>query len=211
MQTDDLWISAWNVLPPTSPTGLDMRDAFDAAAFVEDAYLHAQWERVLDATEPPWRFEPAPRTLPAPPPPPDAAPRTVGARRITDGVLPFEDDAPHVAAQAPPKHTRSVANFVRDMLVTHNHAAGVPAQYFSLGEVAQYFKNFVVDVDNTGPYTCAQLSAMYNVPELHICRLWSFRPGVQSFTVKQVADRLRMTASQVRSANAALGFKTWML
>lgn len=216
---DDDWISAWNILPPTSPTGLDMRDAFDAA-FVQDSYLHEQWQRVLDAVDPPCRFESAQRTPSIPPPAPDvcvAAPRTLRARRLTDDVLPFEQDtrldkpAPLVSARSPRMHARSVANFVRDMLLTHNHAAGVPAQYFSLGEVAQYFNNFIVDVDNNGPYSCSQLSAMHKIPELIVCKLWTFRPGAESFSQKQVASRLRMTPTEVRRAYQALGFKTWVL
>ena len=246
MQTHDEWISAWNVLPPTSPTGLDMRDAFDAEAFVEDAYLHAQWGRVLDATEPPWRFEPAPRTLGTPAPAPaasaappltvaapapaldasaappqtvaapapapdasDAAPRTLGERRLSDDVLPF--DEANGPARPVPMHARSVANFVREMLRTQNQAAGMPLQYFSLGEVAQYFNNFIVDVDNHGPYTCSQISAMYNVPEHILRKLWTFRPGAETFCKKEVAVKFNMTVPEVTRAYAALGFKTWVL
>jgi len=231
MQRHDEWISAWNVLPPTSPTGLDMRDAFDAEAFVEDAYLHAQWERVLDATDPPWRFEPAPRTLAphacaaapptvaAPAPAPDvsaaapqtvpAPPHTLGARRLTDDVLPFEEVG--VLAPPAPMHARSVTNFVREMLRTQNQAAGVLPEYFSLGEVAQYFNNFIVDVDNHGPYTCSQISAMYNVPEHILRKLWTFRPGAETFCKKEVAVKFHMTVPEVTRAYAALGFKTWVL
>ena len=229
MQTHDEWISAWNILPPTSPTGLDMRDAFDAEAFVEDAYLHAQWQRTLDATEAPWRFEQAPRTLglPAPAPaasaaPPqtvaapapapdasDAAPHTLGERRLSDDVLPF--DEANVPARPAPMHARSVANFVREMLRTQNQAAGMPLQYFSLGEVAQYFNNFIVDVDNHGPYTCSQISAMYNVPEHNLRKLWTFRPRSATFCRKEVAVKFKMTVPEVKQAYAALGFKTWVL
>lgn len=214
MQTHDEWISAWNILPPTSPTGLDMRDAFDAEAFVEDAYLHAQWQRTLDATEAPWRFEQAPRTLglPAPAPAASAAPpQTVAAPA----------PAPDASDAAPPMHARSVTtsahaarsvtNFVREMLRTQNQAAGMPLQYFSLGEVAQYFNNFIVDVDNHGPYTCAQISAMYNVPENILRKLWTFRPGAETFGKKEVAVKFHMTVPEVTRAYAALGFKTWVL
>ena len=229
MQTHDEWISAWNILPPTSPTGLDMRDAFDAEAFVEDAYLHAQWQRTLDATEAPWRFEQAPRTLGTPAPAPaasaappqtvaapapapdasDAAPRTLGERRLSNDVPPFDES--NVPARPAPMHARSVTNFVREMLRTQNQAAGMPLQYFSLGEVAQYFNNFIVDVDNHGPYTCSQISAMYNVPEHILRKLWTFRPGAETFCKKEVAVKFNMTVPEVTRAYAALGFKTWVL
>lgn len=218
MQTHDEWLSAWNILPPTSPTGLDMRDAFDAETFVEDAYLHAQWQRTLDATDAPWRFEPAPQRFEAPaaaadaPPTVPSPPPTLGACRLTDDVAPFED-TPQVTvpARAAPRRSRSVENFVREMLVTHNQAAGALPQYFSLGEVARYFNNFIVDVDSNGPYTCSQLSAMHKIPEVNVWKLWTFRPGAESFSVKQVASRLQMTPTQVRLAYQALGFQTWVL
>jgi hypothetical protein len=219
MQTHDEWISAWNILPPTSPTGLDMRDAFDAEAFVEDAYLHAQWQRTLDATEAPWRFEQAPRRWEAPaaptePPTVPPPPPTLGARQLTDDVPPFEDTTQVTVPVRPVSahaRSRSVENFVRDMFVTYNQVAGAVPQYYSLGEVARYFNHFIVDVNNNGPYTCFQLSAMHNVPEVNVWKLWTFRPGAESLSVKQVASRLKMRSTDVRLAYRALGFQTWVL
>ena len=214
---EDLWISAYNILPPVSPVAdTHVRPGFDAA-FVTDAHLHAQWQSVLSAVLPPPRFEaapPAPRVhvttsvLAAAPRP--RVEQTRAACRLSDSVLPFEDDA-RPLARAPRMHARSVANFVREMLRTHNELLRDVPQYFSLGEIAQYFNNFIVDVHNDGPYTCAQISAMSHVPVLNIWKLWTFRPGVQSFTRKQVASALNMTPTEVSLAYYALGFKTWML
>lgn len=97
------------------------------------------------------------------------------------------------------------------MLHTHNELIREAPQYFSLGEVAQYFNNFIVDVRNDGPYTCEQISAMSHVSVLHIWKLWTFRPGLQSFTRKQVASELQMNPTEVSLAYHALGFKTWVL
>jgi hypothetical protein len=214
---EDLWISAYNILPPVSPVAyMHMRPGFDAA-FVTDAHVHAQWQSVLAAVHPPPRFEvasPAPRvhiatSVPAAAPLPRVE-QTRAACRLSDSVLPFEDETLPLA-RAPRMHARSVANFVRDMLHTHNELLHDAPQYFSLGEVAQYFNNFIVDVHNDGPYTCEQISAMSHVPVLNILRLWTFRPGVQRFTRKQVASALKMTPTEVLLAYHALGFKTWVL
>lgn len=213
---EDLWISAYNILPPVSPVADMHRTGFDAA-FVTDAHLDAQWQSVLAAVQPPPRFEvapPAPRvpiatSVLAAAPPPRVKP-TRAACRLSDSVLPFEAEA-HPSARAPRMHARSVTNFVRDMLHTHNELIREAPQYFSLGEVAQYFNNFIVDVRNDGPYTCEQISAMSHVSVLHIWKLWTFRPGLQSFTRKQVASELQMNPTEVSLAYHALGFKTWVL
>jgi hypothetical protein len=208
---EDLWISAYNILPPVSPVAdMHMRARFDSV-FVTDAHMHAQWQSVLAAVHPPPRFE-VEKSVPAAAPTLQvvvAPPRRL-ACRLSDSVLPFEAET-RPSARAPRMHARSVANFVRDMLHTHNELLLETPQYFSLGEVAQYFNNFIVDVRNDGPYTCAQISAMSNVPELHVLKLWTFRPGVQRFNRKQVAVRLGMTPTQVSLAYFALGFKTWVM
>ena len=225
MEAEDEWICAYNVLPPASPTGLNARDAFDAEVFAQDAYLDDQWQRTLQAEAPPWRFELAPRDIavsfptdaaaaplptvaPAavPPPPPLLAaplptvapaavappPPPLGARRLTECPL------------------MGFTVFVKEMLRSENSMSRTPV-YFSLGEVAQYFNHFTVDVLCHGPFTCRQVAAMRGVPEAHLYNLWTFRPGPQSFTRKQVAARLGMSVNEVTRAYAALGFGAWVL
>ena len=216
---DDAWISAWHVLRPVSPTGLDARDAFDAELFAQDSYLHDQWQRTLEAEAPPWRFEAAPRELaapvpmpaPAPPPPPmpalapplppmpapPPAPPPAGERRLTDDERPFD------------KATEFTV-FVKDMLRARNNMF-LPPVYYSLGEVAQYFNHFTVDVLCHGPYTCRQIAFNRRVPEEHLHSLWTFRPGPKPFTKRQVAAKLGMSVLQVERAYAALGFSAWVL
>ena len=210
MEAEDEWICAYNVLPPASPTGLNARDAFDAEVFAQDSYLHDQWQRTLQAEAPPWRFEFAPRNIAVPfptdapaaaAPPPTVAPAAVappppplGARRLTNEEFPLI----------------GFTVFVKEMLRAENSISLTPV-YFSLGEVAQYFNHFTVDVLCHGPYTCRQVAAMRGVPEAHLYNLWTFRPGPQSFTRKQVAARLGMSVSEVTRAYAALGFGAWVL
>ena len=202
----DLWISAYNMLPPVSPVHMH-RAGFDEA-FATDAHLHAQWQFVLAAVDAPPRFEasaastsatrtsaastPAPSTTPAPPPP--------APSRLSDVW----------SVDSAPVHARSVAKFIRQLLRSHNEIS-LGGQFFSLGEVATYFNHFMVDVHNHGPYTCPQLAAMYLVPVENLHKVWTFRPGAQSFTRKQAAVTMKLTVSQLMHAYHALGFKTWLL
>ena len=188
----DLWISAYNILPPVSPVHKH-RAGFDEA-FATDAHLHTQWQSVLAALDAPPRFEASTRTTPAPPAPPAPS-------RLSDSVQPFD---------SAPVHARSVSKFIRQLLRSQNDM-DLTWRFFSLGEVAAYFNNFMVDVQNHGQYTCPELATMYLVPQENMQKVWNFRPGPHSFTRKQAAVALQLTVSQLMHAYYSLGFKTWLL
>jgi hypothetical protein len=235
---DDEWISAYNFLEPLedlSTFNMYMRDTFDENIFLMDGFLHDKWQGVLQAVDPPPYFERTKRahtenhfsdsthpfeeenklsrpsslqtrtTSVAPAPTASvvsAQTHTTIAPAAETGksVQRTPGSAPH--GHAPLMNSRCIANFVRDMFCEHGD---------SVGEVAQYFCYFILDVDNKGPLDIAQLSIKYGVPEHDLRMIWNFRPGHRRYNKGQVALKLNMTVPDMTKAYFALGFKTWML
>jgi hypothetical protein len=236
---DDAWISAYNFLEPLQdlPTcGMHMRDTFDENVYLMDGFLHHKWQGVLQAVDPPPYFEiqkkpraegrlsdvvlpfetentPSPALsmktqIPSVPPPPTtsvfpAPTNAVGLSSDVQAPVPVPSAHGRVPqGPAPLMNSRCVAKFVRDMFREHDD---------SVGEVAQYFGYFIVDVYNKGPFDLRYISYKYNVSEYDLLKIWNFRPGKRRFKKTQVAFKLHMTVPQMTKAYFALGFKTWML